>query len=87
MRAKLKTTNLQAVAAVTFSLQTSAIVFAVVITLAERARSRGRDRGLERFDGDCGIAQREEKRNWFIRICLVLVRNCNWKWNWKKEIV
>ena len=34
----------------------------VVITLAERARSRGRDRGLERFDGDCGIAQREEKR-------------------------
>ena len=57
----------------------------VVITLAERARSRGR--GLERFDGDCGIAQREEKRNWFIRICLVLVRNCNWKWNWKKEIV
>ena len=37
----------------------------VVITLAERARSRGRDRGLERFDGDCGIAQREEKRNFF----------------------
>ena len=34
----------------------------VVITLAERARSRGRDRGLERFDGDYGIAQREEKR-------------------------
>ena len=37
----------------------------VVITLAERARSRGRDRGLERFDGDCGIAQREEKRIFF----------------------
>ena len=35
----------------------------VVITLAERARSRGR--GLERFDGDCGIAQREEKRKFF----------------------
>ena len=34
----------------------------VVITLVERVRSRGRDRGLERFDGDCGIAQREEKR-------------------------
>ena len=33
--------------------------------LAEKARSRGRDRGLERFDGDCGIAQREEKRNFF----------------------
>ena len=28
-------------------------------------RSRGRDRGLERFDGDCGIAQREEKRIFF----------------------
>ena len=40
----------------------------VVITLAERARSRGRDRGLERFDGDCGIAQREEKRNFFFLI-------------------
>ena len=37
----------------------------VVITLAERMRSRGRDRGLERFDGDCGIAQREEKRIFF----------------------
>ena len=37
----------------------------VVITLAERVRSRGRDRGLERFDGDCGIAQREEKRFFF----------------------
>ena len=36
----------------------------VVITLAERMRSRGRDRGLERFDGDCGIAQREE--NFFL---------------------
>ena len=65
MRAKPKTTNLQAVAAVTFSLQASAVVFAVVITLAERARSRGRDRGLERFNGDCGIAQREEKRIFF----------------------
>ena len=40
----------------------------VVITLVERARSRGRDRGLERFDGDCGIAQREEKRNFFFLI-------------------
>ena len=40
----------------------------VVITLAERARSRGRDRGLERFDGDCGIAQREEKRNFFLSL-------------------
>ena len=38
----------------------------VVITLAERVRSRGRYRGLERFDGDCGIAQREEKRNFFL---------------------
>ena len=37
----------------------------VVITLAERMRSRGRDRGLEGFDGDCGIAQREEKRIFF----------------------
>ena len=36
----------------------------VVITLAKRARSRGR--GLERFDGDCGIAQREEKRFFFL---------------------
>ena len=34
----------------------------VVIILAKRVRSRGRDRGLERFDGDCEIAQREEKR-------------------------
>ena len=65
MRAKPKTTNLQAVAAVNFSLQASAVVFAVVITLAERARSRGKDTGLERFDGDCGIAQREEKRIFF----------------------
>ena len=37
----------------------------VVITLAKRVRSRGKDRGLERFDGDCGIAQREEKRFFF----------------------
>ena len=37
----------------------------VVITLAERMRSRGRDGGLERFDGYCGIAQREEKRIFF----------------------
>ena len=29
-------------------------------------RSRGRYRGLERFDGDCGIAQRKEKRNFFL---------------------
>ena len=65
MRAKPKTTNLQAVAAVTFSLQASAVVFAVVITLVERARSRGKDTGLERFDGDCEIAQREEKRFFF----------------------
>ena len=36
----------------------------VVITLAERVRSRGRDRGLERFDGDCGIAQ-ERRRDFF----------------------
>ena len=68
----------------------------VVITLAKRARSRGR--GLERFDGDCGIAQREEKSFFFFffisgeeklvyKDCLVLVRNCNWKWNWKKEMV
>ena len=35
----------------------------VVITLAKRARSRAR--GLERFDGDCGLAQREEKRIFF----------------------
>ena len=65
MQAKPKTTNLQAVAAVTFNLQASTVVFAVVITLAERARLRGRDRGLERFDGDCGIAQREDKRIFF----------------------
>ena len=38
----------------------------VVITLAERVRSRGRYRGLERFDGDYGIAQREEKRKFFL---------------------
>ena len=38
----------------------------VVITLAERVRSKGRDRGLERFDGDCGIAHREEKRKFFL---------------------
>ena len=37
----------------------------VVITLAKGVRSRGKDRGLERFDGDCGIAQREEKRFFF----------------------
>ena len=40
----------------------------VVITLAERMRSRGRDRGLERFDGDYGIAQREEKKIFFFLI-------------------
>ena len=34
----------------------------VVITLTEKVRLKGRDRGLERFDGDCEIAQREEKR-------------------------
>ena len=61
MRAKPKTTNLQAAAVVTFSLQASTIAFAVVIILAEKARLRARDRGLERFDGDYGIAQREEK--------------------------
>ena len=38
----------------------------VVITLVERVRSRDRDRGLERFDGDYEIAQREEKRNFFL---------------------
>ena len=38
----------------------------VVITLVKRVRSRGRDRGLERFDGDYGIAQREEKRKFFL---------------------
>ena len=38
----------------------------VVITLVKRARSRGRDRGLERFDGNYGIAQREEKRKFFL---------------------
>ena len=65
MQAKPRTTNLQAATAVTFSLQASAVSFIAVITLAERVRSRGRDRGLERFDGDCGIAQREEKRIFF----------------------
>ena len=40
----------------------------VVITLVKRVRSRGRDRGLERFDGDYGIAQREEKRNFFLSL-------------------
>ena len=45
----------------------------VVITLAERMRSRGRDSGLERFDGDCGIAQREEKRIFFF-------------YKWRREI-
>ena len=65
MRAKPRTTNLQAAAVVTFGLQASTVAFATVITLAERARSRGRDRGLERFDGDYGIAQREEKTFFF----------------------
>ena len=65
MREKPRTTNLQATATITFSLQASAVSFIAVITLAERVRSRGRDRGLERFDGDCGIAQREEKRIFF----------------------
>ena len=37
----------------------------VVITLAERVRSRGRDKGLERFDADCGIARKEEKNFFF----------------------
>ena len=58
MRAKPRTTNLQVVTAINFSLQASTVAFTAVITLAKRARSRGRDRGLERFDGDCGIAQR-----------------------------
>ena len=31
-------------------------------------RSKGRDRGLESFDGDCGIAQREEKRNFLLSL-------------------
>ena len=66
MRAKPRTTNLQATAAITFSLQASTVAFAVVINLVERARSRGRDKGLERFDGDCGIAQGEEKRIFFL---------------------
>ena len=61
MRAKPRTTNLQATAAITFSLQASTIAFAVVSILAEKARLRARDRGLERFDGDYGIAQGEEK--------------------------
>ena len=65
MRAKPRTTNLQATAAITFSLQASTVAFAVVINLVEKARSRGRDKGLERFDGDCGIAQGEEKRIFF----------------------
>ena len=65
MRAKPRTTNLQATAAITFSLQASTVAFAVVINLVERARSRGRDKGLERFDGDYGIAQGEEKRIFF----------------------
>ena len=64
MRAKPRTTNLQAAAVVTFGLQASTVAFATVITLAERVRSRGRDRGLERFDGDCGIAQ-ERRREFF----------------------
>ena len=64
MREKPRTTNLQAAAAITFSLQASAVSFVAVITLAERVRSRGRDRGLERFDGDCGIAQ-ERRREFF----------------------
>ena len=38
----------------------------VVITLAKRVRSRGRDRGLERFDADCGIARKEEKNFFFL---------------------
>ena len=46
MRAKPRTTNLQAAAVVIFSLQASTIAFAVVIILAEKARLRGRDRGL-----------------------------------------
>ena len=64
MREKPRTTNLQAAAAITFSLQASTIAFAVVIILAEKARLRARDRGLERFDGDCGIAQ-ERRREFF----------------------
>ena len=40
----------------------------VVITLAKRVRSRGRDRGLERFNRDHGIGQREEKRFFFFLI-------------------
>ena len=34
-------------------------------------RSRGRDKGLERFDGDCGIAQGEEKRIFFFFFFLI----------------
>ena len=34
----------------------------VVISIVERVRWRGRDRDLERFDGDHGITQREKKR-------------------------
>ena len=37
----------------------------VVISLVEGVRMRGRDRGLERFDGDHGIAQREENNFFF----------------------
>ena len=48
----------------------------VVITLAERVRLKGRDRGLERFDGDCGIAQREEKIIFFYFIF----------YKWRREI-
>jgi len=58
MRTKPRTTNLQVTAVVTFSLQASVVAFAIVITLAKRERLRGRDKGLERFDGDYGIAQR-----------------------------
>ena len=71
MRAKPRTTNLRATAAITFSLQASTVAFVVVINLVEKARSRGRDKGLERFDGDCGIAQGEEKRNFFFFFFLI----------------
>ena len=37
----------------------------VVIFLAKGVRLRGRDWGLKRFDGDQGIAQREENNFFF----------------------
>ena len=40
----------------------------VVIFLAKGVRLRGRDWGLKRFDGDQGIAQREENNFFFFLI-------------------